>query len=64
MGRERETADRTWRWMLTFLSAHLHLLGIFLRNGCVQVFTCLDDQIISYQLDQRLMCCVFFHMTI
>jgi len=50
--------------MLRFLSAHLQVVMNVLK-GWMCTGLCMSRQaIISYQLDQRLLCCVFFHVII
>jgi len=62
--RKRGAAERAWRLMLKFLSAHLQVVMNILK-GWMCTGLCMSRwAIISYQLDQRLLCCVFFHVAI
>jgi len=71
-GASGEAAERTRRWMLRFLSAHLQVVMNILKGWMCTAFcvsrwaNCMLSRwaIISYQLDQRLLCCVFFHVAI
>lgn len=44
------------------LCTYYRLLGLFLRDGCVQNFVLSRWTIIFYELDRRTLCSVFFHM--
>jgi len=66
--RQEETAgealEGTWRLTLRFHSVYLQIVLNVLKGG-----TCIGPcifrwAIISYQLDQRLLCCMFFHVAI
>jgi len=60
-GERGKVAKRTWRRMLRFLSEHLQVVMNILK-GWMCTGLCMSRwAIISYQLDQRLLCCVFFH---
>jgi len=62
--RARERTERTWRRMLRFLSAHLQVVMNILK-GWMCTGLCMSRwAIIAYQLDQRLLCCVFFLVAI
>jgi len=63
-GTKREAAERTWKLMLRFLSAPLQVVMNVLK-GWMCTGLCMSRwAIISYQLDQRLLCCVFFPVVI
>jgi len=55
--KEREEApERTWRWILRFLSAYLQFVMNIFRDGCVQGFVCLSGQL--YIINWIRDCCV------
>jgi len=59
-----KAAERTWRRMLRFLSAHSQVV-INIFKGWMYTGLCMFRwAIVPYQLDQRLLCCVFFHVAI
>jgi len=59
-----EAAERTWRMILRFLSAHLQVVMNILK-GWICTGLCMSRwATISYQLDQRLFCYVFFYVAI
>jgi len=59
--RERET---TWKLRLRFLAVPLQVVINVLKGWMCTGLCMFRWAIISYQLDQRLLCCVFFHVVI
>jgi len=59
-----EAAERTWRPMLRFLSAHLQVVMSVLKGWMCTALCMFRWAIIAYQLDQRSLCCVFFLVAI
>jgi len=50
--------------MLRFLSAHLQVVMDILKGWMCTGLCMFRWAIIFYQLDQRLLCCVFFHVVL
>jgi len=58
----REAAERTWRMMLRLHFVYLQVVRNILKGWMCTGLCMFRWAIISYQLDQRLLCCVFFHV--
>jgi len=60
----REAMEKTWRLTLRFRSVHLQVVMNVLKGWICTGLCMFRWAIISYQLGQRLLCCVFFHVQI
>jgi len=65
MGEEEHGGSRrTWRLMVRFYSTPL-LVVVSVLKGWISIGLCVSGwAITSYQLGQRLLCCVLFHVAI
>jgi len=56
----REAMEKTWRLTLRLQSVYLQVVMNVLQGWMCMGLYMFRWAIISYQLDQRLLCCVFF----